>query len=188
LVRWKTKVESFILSGGILATLNELINQARDLEQKLFEAEGELSIDLELNTEATNIALIEKVDRIAFVIEELKMRRDYALNRLKEWELIATRSENSITALQQGLKNFLAFKNIDKFHAYEFTVTLQSNPPKVKIVDEHIIPGEYLITETVTKLDRKAMLEAMKSGKQVPGADIERTERLNIKSSQRKLK
>jgi hypothetical protein len=170
-----------------MATLNDLINQARQIEERIFETGGELTEELELSTLKTNIELVEKVDCIAFVIEEMKMRHAHATERMKEWNRIANQCEASIEALQLALKNFLTFKNEDKFHGYEYTIAKQLNPPKVKLVNEDLIPGEYIITETISRIDRKAILDAMKSGKQVPGADIERTERIAIKSSQRKL-
>lgn len=170
-----------------MASLFEMINNARALEEKIFENGGELTEELELNTESSNVALIEKIDQIAFVIEQLKIRRQYAVDKMKEWEAIASRSESSIDALTMGLKSFLTFKNQDKFHGFEFTIATQMNPPKVKVVDEAIIPGKYIVTETTTKLDKKAMLNDLKAGNAVPGADIERTDRIVIKPSQRKL-
>jgi hypothetical protein len=71
---------------------------------------------------------------------------------------------------------------------FEFTVRRQSNPPKVKIVDEKLIPETYKSITTTVNISKRDILDDLKEGKNIPGVDLERTERLVIKPTQRKLK
>jgi hypothetical protein len=73
-----------------------------------------------------------------------------------------------------------------EIHGHEYTVKYQSNPPRVKIIDETVIPGAYLITRQETVIDRKSISEALKEGHAVPGAELERTQRLVVKTQTKK--
>jgi hypothetical protein len=75
----------------------------------------------------------------------------------------------------------------DEVHGLEYSVKVQKNPPKVNILDEAKIPGEFIVTETKTSINKREILDAMKDGRDVPGCEIQRTTRLAIKPSQRKL-
>lgn len=59
---------------------------------------------------------------------------------------------------------------IPKVQAPEFTVSTRSVPPRVDIYEEEAIPQEFWTT--VPKLDREKLREAVKAGKEVPGARL----------------
>lgn len=58
----------------------------------------------------------------------------------------------------------------------------KKNPPKVVILDEAELPKDYVSVEVkeVTKIDKKAIKEAVKSGREVPGAEVVQEQRLTI--------
>ena len=62
-----------------------------------------------------------------------------------------------------------------------FTVSVQLNPPAVKLLDEMEIPLDYKITTITETIDKKVILEAIKAGDIVPGATIEQGQSLRIK-------
>lgn len=65
-----------------------------------------------------------------------------------------------------------------------FELLVKQNPVYVDISDAEKIPKEYLVTSVpkpVIKPDKKAIKEAIESGKEVPGAKLERNSKLEIK-------
>jgi hypothetical protein len=68
---------------------------------------------------------------------------------------------------------------IDKIKTPLFTVSLQKNPPSVEIVNEDLIPEQFKkVTYTVAKKD---ILEALKNGQVIEGAEIKQTKSLRIR-------
>lgn len=53
-------------------------------------------------------------------------------------------------------------------------LSLRSNPPSVEIIDEAVIPAEFLVTPPppAARPDKKAIKEAIQAGREVPGADL----------------
>lgn len=55
-----------------------------------------------------------------------------------------------------------------------FTLRMHQNPPSVEIRDELLIPPEYLVEKPPPppRIDKKGILDAIKAGKEVPGARL----------------
>lgn len=65
-----------------------------------------------------------------------------------------------------------------------FTISLRKNPPRVDVYDEPSIPDAYRVWSEPPPptVDRRALLEALKAGQDVPGARITQDERVEIQS------
>ena len=70
---------------------------------------------------------------------------------------------------------------IDRVQGDLFTVTLQNNPPSVRFIDEDLIPGKYKETEIVTKIPKKAILDDLKEGIEIPGTEMVQNKSLRIR-------
>jgi trehalose-6-phosphatase len=66
---------------------------------------------------------------------------------------------------------------ITKIECPQFAISLRTNPESVHIVDESLIPNEFKIIETVTKIDKNAIKKA--GG--CPGTELIRAQSINIK-------
>ena len=67
-----------------------------------------------------------------------------------------------------------------KFKGKLFSFNIQKNAPGVSILDEKLIPKEYLI-EQAPVIDKKAILNDLKNGEDIPGVEIKQTESLRIR-------
>ena len=65
--------------------------------------------------------------------------------------------------------------------APDVAIQVHQNPESVSIFDESQIPSEFCKTETITTIDKAAIKTALKSGRDVPGARLIRTQKLVIK-------
>lgn len=171
-------------------TLRDLITQSDRIAMMLDNAGGELTLEIE-EALAENTSLIKmKVDAYCSVIEAMKAKADYAMSRMKEWEKVVSVCERSVENLSERLKHGLETLELGEVHGLEFTARLQANPGKVIIMNESLLPGEFIQTrvETTTTPIKKAIKEAIEKGQDVPGARLERSSRIVMKPSQRKLK
>ena len=86
---------------------------------------------------------------------------------------------------QSRLKEYLAF-NMKRSGILEikaddgtFTAKFQKNPPAVAVYDEKQIPEEYWVVKR--EISKSAIKDAIKGGKEIPGAKLESSESLRIK-------
>ena len=68
---------------------------------------------------------------------------------------------------------------IESLKAGTFSLRIQANGPSVEIVDLDIVPEVYKSYEM--KLDKKGILEDLKLGKLIEGAEIKQSESLRIR-------
>lgn len=87
--------------------------------------------------------------------------------------------ENRVGNLKEYLENSMKAVGLTKINGKMFSLGIQKNPPSVDILNETIIPTEYIqITKTISK---KEILDVLKNGIKVPGAVIKQTEGLRIR-------
>jgi hypothetical protein len=61
----------------------------------------------------------------------------------------------------------------------EFTFAVRKNPPKVEVVDEALIPPEFISYTPV--INKAAIKDALEEGKEVPGAELVQSTRLDVR-------
>ncbi|MCF6464174.1 siphovirus Gp157 family protein [Clostridium sp. Cult1] len=148
--------------------IQDLINDdetgTETLENALNQIEGDI------NSKAENMAkLIRSIDGD---IETLKAEEKRLANRRKTLE---NKQKNIKNYLEMQLKTM----KIDKVKTPLFTVAIQNNAPSVKIIDENAIPEDFFkYTKSIVKKD---ILEALKNGEEVPGAELKQTKSLRIR-------
>lgn len=89
--------------------------------------------------------------------------------------------ENKVKNIKEYLEMQLRVMEIDKIQGDIFTVALQNNPPSVRFLDEDLIPNEYKEEVITIKIPKKAILDDIKAGKEVPGTEMVQTKSLRIR-------
>ncbi len=87
--------------------------------------------------------------------------------------------ENKVLRLKQTIYEVLKDMKLESLKAGTFNLRIQNNAPSVDILDQEVIPEEYKSYEV--KLDKKGILEDLKLGKLVAGAEIKQSESLRIR-------
>jgi predicted nuclease with TOPRIM domain len=119
------------------------------------------SIEEEIHDKAENIAKLVK--NINADVDALKSEEKRLADRRKSLE-------NKVTHLKDYLQNQLEVAGLDKVKRPTLTVSIQNNPPSVKVIDEKLL-SDYMIP-VEPKLDKKAILTALKEGMEVSGAEL----------------
>ncbi|WP_142414417.1 siphovirus Gp157 family protein [Hathewaya massiliensis] len=125
-------------------------------------------------------AIEEKAENIAKLIKT----NEVYINGFKEEEKRIAEKRKAMEAKNKGLKTYLenCMREVNKlkFKGKLFSFNIQNNAPSVKYVDETKIPKDYYVEQDPV-LDRKALLEALKAGKEIEGVELQQTSSLRIR-------
>lgn len=107
------------------------------------------------------------------------------INTLKEEEKRLAKKrramENKTNRIKDYLEMQLRVMEIDKVQGELFTVALQNNPPSVNFIDENLIPEKYKEEVVTVKIPKKAILDDIKAGIEVPGTEMVQKKSLRIR-------
>lgn len=110
---------------------------------------------------------------------------DGDISILKEEENRLAKKRKALENKQKNIKGYLEMQlkamEIDKVKTPLFTVALQKNPPSVNILDEDLIPDIYKKTVTTVSVVKKDLLDALKEGQVIAGAEIKQDKSLRIR-------
>jgi len=127
-----------------------------------------------------------KAQNYGFVIRNLESTA--ASIKEAEAQMKARRQaiERRALALVERLKLGLEIAGVSKLECPHFALTIKRNPPSVDVWDEKQIPAEFMRTPEpppppVAVPDKAAIKEAINAGRDVPGAQLARGTRLEIK-------
>lgn len=125
-------------------------------------------------------AIENKAENIAKLIRNLES--DVSAFKEEEDRLKTKRqaTENKVKWLKTYLEDNMKLTGKTKFKSGMFNFSIQKNPASVNITDERIIPEGFLIQQP-PKVDKTSLKEALKSGIEVPGAELKQTEGLRIR-------
>lgn len=148
--------------------LEELLDNPDIAEEVIKEALSEL--DEEWETKAENLAKLIK----SFDVDVKGLKEE-------EQRLVARRKslENRIAGLKTYIEDNMKAVGKDKIKGKVFTLAIQNNPPSVEIVDDFMIPEKYFVVKK--EIAKKEILNDLKQGIEVPGAQINQTASLRIR-------
>lgn len=128
--------------------------------------------------DSINDAVEEKLKSIAHLIVNLEADNVGLVSEEKRIKEKRTRNEKKRERLMQLVETTLTNMNLDKFNAGTFTYSFRKSK-KVVIDDESELPSEYFAYKATVK--KKEIGDAIKSGKDVPGARVVDNRNLGIK-------
>lgn len=114
-------------------------------------------------------SLFEAIDRLLLGIAEDEGRAMGARSAAAEIEHRAERFDKRAEAARALIEQALMVAEIDKLERPTATLSIVRRPPKAEITEEADIPAEFWKVGD-PKLDKKAVLAALKEGRAVPGA------------------
>jgi transcriptional regulator of heat shock response len=149
---------------------NQLLEMAEDMEMDALRDTLE-SIQDAIEDKAENLAkLIKCLDADAKAIKEEEQRLAERRRAI----------ENKVSSCKEYLQNQLEVAGLQKVKRPTITVAIQNNPPSVEIADESMIPTDYMIPQP-SKIDKKAILTALKEGSTIDGCALKQTRGVRIR-------
>lgn len=166
-------------------TLFEIAREYRNVTDVLMDAGvDEQTLRDTLEGEAWPLEL--KAQNYGFVIRNLQATaasiKEAEAQMKERRQSIEKRAANLIEFLKTGME----IARVTKLDTPYFALTVKKNPPAVEVWDEKQIPATYLRTPEpppppAPVPDKKAIADALKDGKDVPGALLAQGTRLEIK-------
>ncbi|SMP71746.1 siphovirus Gp157 family protein [Noviherbaspirillum suwonense] len=133
--------------------------------------------------EAESYPLEVKAQNVAYAIRNLEASA--AAIKDAEAQMAARRKaiENRATHIREYLKTCMEIAGITKIECPHFAISIQNNPPGVDVFEPGLVPAEFMTVPVAPPPapDKKAIAEAIKAGREVPGAMQVRGKRLVIK-------
>lgn len=163
--------------------LYELTGARLELQRKL----EVLNLDEETiadTLEAESTELEAKIADYGFVIKNLEAFSDAI--KAEEVRLQARRKaqEAKVEHIKQWLLTNMQACGISKIEHPMFTISVKANPAKVIVDNNGQIPNEYfkeVVVPPTWQLEKKAIADAIKAGKEVAGVHLETGFRIEIK-------
>lgn len=159
-------------------SLSSLFRTASIIATTLTENGGEISEELSIEMENNNYSLTAKADSYGFILQALEMQAQVATDRRDEWNKFLSVTENAISNLKTRMKIGLEVMQLTEICGRQSTFRIQANPPSCIVDDLAKLPSEFMLIETpqpIIKIDKRGITEAIKAGRVVPGAHLERT-------------
>lgn len=165
--------------------LYELTAQYKSLE--LLESSEDLPPDVIRDTlEGLQGLLQDKATNVGLFIRNLESTADAIDEAAESMRLRGTRLRERAQSLQDYLLFNMQATGITKIESPFFTLSLRNNPPTVVIDSEADVPEKYKVQPPTPptppmRPDKKAIADAFKAGREVPGCHVETRQRLEIK-------
>ena len=100
---------------------------------------------------------------------------------MKQMSARKTILENKAKRIKEYLKKNMEINKIYSIECPEFVLKIVNNPPKVVIGEEDLIPKKYKTSKVTTTINKNEIKKALSSGKEISGAKLESSTRLQIK-------
>ena len=160
-----------------MATLYDLTGSYAQIQQMIEEGSDDLSGILE----TVEGAIEEKLEGYAMVIRNIESDVEGLKGEEKRLADRRKTMENGIKRMKENMQFAMSSTGNQKIKGEKFTFTVQKNPPALKVLDESLIPIEFVAVTTISTVDKKAIMEHLKAGSHVPGTQISQGESLRIR-------
>lgn len=165
-----------------MTALYVLAGEYRAAAEKLAE------LDLDPQTVADTLeGLSGDLEQKAVAVAMVARNFDATAVAIKEAEAAMAARRKAIENRSAGLRNYLLAcmqsTGIKKIDCPHFTLSVRDNPPAVDVFDAAQIPAEYMRQPEPPPPapDKAAIKEAIKAGRDVPGARLTQGQRLDVK-------
>lgn len=163
-------------------TLYEIASEYKHITDILMDSGcDEQTLKDTLDGEAWPLEL--KSQNYCFAIRNLEVTAESIDAAIKQMKARQTAMLNRATALRERLKFCMEVANVTKIDCPHFALSIAKNPPSVDIYEPSMIPLIYMRQPEPPPpaVDKAAIKEALKAGKDVPGALLAQGTRLSIK-------
>lgn len=124
-------------------------------------------------------AINDKVENTAYVVKQLDANVAAIDTEIKRLQAMKSAQTNNAKNLKLYIQESMEKVGLDKVQGKTIKVAIQNNPQSVRVENEEALK-EYLV-EQAPKLDKKALLNDLKNGVEVHGAELQQTRSIRIR-------
>jgi hypothetical protein len=133
--------------------------------------------------EAESYPLEVKAQNVAYAVRNLEAAATAIKDAEKQMADRRKSIENRAMHVKEYLKTCMEVAGVKKIDCPHFALTIKSNPPSVDVFEPALVPAEFMRQPEPPPpaIDKKAIAEAIKAGREVPGAMLAQGTRLEIR-------
>lgn len=153
-------------------SLWEITEDLRALDQLIEEQGGEIcEITDEISNEI-NLLLSTKADGCAEYVKSLEEQSESIDKRIEELKTLQKRIDGKREKFLSYVDICMRRINLEEAKGSFYRFSFRKAPPSVLITDENLIPVQFIVERVSISPDKKAILDALKKGEKVAGAEI----------------
>jgi hypothetical protein len=158
------------VTGDLREILMEF-NRFTELRRRLVEADPEIDETTLLDTLEGATNLSEAIGQVVRSVLDDEAFAQGLKNRIHDMRERLSRIESTSAKKRHVALAVMEESGIEKIVEPDFTVSLRISPPAVVITSETDIPERYWLPQP-PKLDRRGILDSLKMGTRVAGAEL----------------
>lgn len=158
--------------------LYEISNEALEIASAL--EEGELTEDLEQRLTINQEELQKKGINYGFVIKDSEFTISAIDEEIERLQGLKKTEQNKQERLKAAISDAMNLYGIEKIESPVMKLSFRSSE-SVEVISFEQLPNDYKVSKTSVTADKKAIKEAIKEGKEVAGAVINKNKNLQIK-------
>jgi len=139
-----------------------------DMHELLSSDDAELIKD---NLDSMQLAFNDKAESLIKFTQNIESDIEQVDNMIKQLQARKKALKNKVNSFREYVRYNMESSGIDKISCPLFTMTLKKASPVVEIVDQDLIPDEFITVEVVQKVDKMKLKNALKQG-DVSGAKL----------------
>lgn len=148
----------------------------------LFDDENAEPAAIEAALDAIAGQINHKADAIAALVRQFTLLSEARAAEATRMTRLAQLDASRADRLKNYLLNNMLVVGAEKIDTPRFHITVRTNPPAVEVLDQTVIPDQFIREVIATSVDKRAILEHYKAtGELVDGTDIRRGQRLDIR-------
>jgi hypothetical protein len=156
-----------------MSTLNELLDLSREIENRLIEADGLITPDIEALTNILDVSLPEKIDGYAIVIDRMEANAEWFKAQAYKYALVQKGLERASENIRTRLKEIMIQREVADLAGNTERFKLSPSKPRLLIGDETKIPTQFLIETKTISPDKDAIRAALTKGDKVESCVLE---------------
>lgn len=130
-------------------SMREAISDTMQMIEGDFKDKAQAVVSMTLNMDGSILALDNEIQRLS---DKRKV------------------IQNRIQSIRDYLKNNMEATQISKIECPLFTITLSKPTKQVEVIDDSLLPDEFVRVKTTVSPDKVALAKALKEGKEITGA------------------
>lgn len=162
-------------------SLYNLSTELAKVNEELVDSEGAISPELESQLDSLLPAIALKSVSICRWLVNIDGNLDAIETETERLKKRGIAAEELKARLRSYLKDSMVRAGLTKYDAGIFTLSIQKNPPSVKIIQEEAIAPQYKLTKLEVVIDKTLIADSLKAGISVEGAELVQGTRLQIK-------